>query len=216
MTHTQLPTDYQSFIHRSRYARFLDAEGRREHWNETVGRYFDFFEGHLDKWHNYKVSPLLRSELEDAVLTLQVMPSMRALMTAGPALERENLAGFNCAYCPIDRLRAFAEILYILMCGVGVGFSVERQTIKQLPTLPLDFVHVDKTIVVADSKEGWAAAFEQLLYHLIAGEIPKINTENVRPAGARLMIFGGRASGPEPLRALFEFCLLYTSDAADE
>jgi hypothetical protein len=207
VTHTQLPTDYQSFIHRSRYARFLDAEGRREHWNETVGRYFDFFEGHLDKWHNYKVSPLLRSELEDAVLTLQVMPSMRALMTAGPALERENLAGFNCAYCPIDRLRAFAEILYILMCGVGVGFSVERQTIKQLPTLPLDFVHVDKTIVVADSKEGWAAAFEQLLYHLIAGEIPKINTENVRPAGARIMIFGGRASGPEPLRAMFEFVI---------
>jgi len=210
----QLPTDYQSFIHRSRYARFVDSKGRREHWNETVGRYFDFFEQELDEHHGYKVSQTLRSELEDAVLGLHVMPSMRALMTAGPALKRENLAGYNCAYLPIDRPRAFAEALYILMCGTGVGFSVERQVIKQLPEIPATFDTTDETIMVDDSKRGWADAFETLIVYLYAGSIPRVDYSPIRKAGERLKIFGGRASGPEPLRALFEFTIRTFRNAA--
>lgn len=214
MSAAQLPTDYQSFIHRSRYARFIDAEGRREHWDETVGRYFDFFEEHLDEQHSYKVSASLRSELQDAVLNLHVMPSMRALMTAGEALKRENLAGFNCSYLPIDRPRAFAEALYVLMCGTGVGFSVERQVIALMPEVPATFVQTDFEIVVADSKLGWAEAFDTLIRCLYIGEIPRINYSQVRPAGARLKVFGGRASGPEPLRSLFDFTIRLFRNAA--
>lgn len=202
-----LPTDYQSYIHRSRYARFRDDLGRREHWHETVGRYFDFFEEELDEHHGYKVSPTLRSELEDAVLSLDIMPSMRALMTAGEALKRENVAGYNCSYVPIDRPRAFAEVLYILMCGTGVGFSVERQEISKLPEVPHDFAKVGYEIVVGDSKMGWADAFEQLITCLYKGQIPTVNYSLIRPAGERLKVFGGRASGPDPLRDLFEFTI---------
>jgi len=201
----QLPTDYQSFIHRSRYARFVDSEGRREYWDETVGRYFDYFEQDLDEQHGYKVSQSLRSELQDAVITLNVMPSMRALMTAGEALRRENLAGYNCSYLPIDRPRAFAETLYILMCGTGVGFSAERQEIAKLPQIPQFTGRTAFDIVVGDSKMGWAQAFEELITCLYAGTVPNVDYSEVRPAGERLKVFGGRASGPEPLRDLFEF-----------
>lgn len=202
-----LPTDYQSYIHRSRYARFRDDLGRREHWDETVGRYFDFFEETLAEHHGYTVTSGLRSELEDAVLNLAIMPSMRALMTAGEALRRENVAGYNCSYVPIDRPRAFAEVLYILMCGTGVGFSVERQEISKLPEVPTDFSKVGYEIVVGDSKMGWADAYEQLIDRLYAGQIPTINYSMIRAAGERLKVFGGRASGPEPLRDLFEFTI---------
>lgn len=204
---SQLPTDYQNFIHKTRYARFRDDLGRRENWNETVTRYFDHFESDLERRHGYKPSQLLVSELKDAVGATKIFPSMRALMTAGPALERENIAGYNCAYLEIDRPRAFAEVLYILMCGTGVGFSVERQVIKQLPELPEEFTKTGDVIIVEDSKMGWSIAFEQLLAKLWKGEIPRIDTQLVRPAGARLMTFGGRASGPEPLERLFDFVI---------
>lgn len=209
-----LPTDYQSFIHRSRYARFIEAEGRREYWHETVGRYFDYFEADLDEHHGYKVPRALRSELEDAVLNLQVMPSMRALMTAGEAARRENLAVFNCAYLPIDRPKAFAEALYILMCGTGVGFSVERQVIASLPVVPETFDSAALEIVVGDSKQGWSEAFHSLIQHLYGGTIPKVDYSQVRPAGERLKTFGGRASGPGPLQALFEFTIRTFRNAA--
>lgn len=206
-SNTELPTDYQSFIHRSRYARFRDEDGRREYWGETVGRYFDYFEQSLDEKHGYRVAPSLRSELEDAVLSLAVMPSMRALMTAGEAAKRENLAVYNCAYLPIDRPRAFAEALYVLMCGTGVGFSVERQEIKKLPEIPAEFGSGSMEIVVGDSKMGWAEAFEQLIMELYRGRVPTINYSLIRAAGERLKVFGGRASGPDPLRKLFEFTI---------
>lgn len=209
-----LPTDYQTFIHRSRYSRFDDSKGRREYWNETVGRYFDYFEADLDERHGYRVPASLRSELEDAVLNLQVMPSMRALMTAGEAARRDNMAIFNCAYLPIDRPKAFAEALYILMCGTGVGFSVERQVIVALPEVPATFDTAALTVQVGDSKRGWAEAFHSLIQHLYAGTIPEIDYSQVRPAGERLMTFGGRASGPEPLKALFEFVIRTFRNAA--
>lgn len=214
MSFEQLPTDYQSYIHRSRYARFIDSEGRREHWDETVGRYFDFFEEHLDEKHGYKVDQGLRSELQGAVLELAVMPSMRALMTAGPALKRENLAGYNCAYLPIDRPRAFAEALYILMCGTGVGFSAERQVVSLLPVIPETFETWAEPIIVPDSKIGWAQAFEAVIVALYSGFVPTVDYSLVRPAGERLKVFGGRASGPEPLRALFEFTIRIFRNAA--
>lgn len=205
MLQKQLPTPYQNFIHKSRYARFIDHLGRREHWDETVTRYFDYFQEDLEQHHGYKVSEMLRSELSDAVSNLAIMPSMRAMMTAGEALRRENISGFNCAYLPIDKPKAFAETLYILMCGTGVGFSVERQIIKQLPDVPDDFVTVNDEIVVADSKRGWAQAFLELIEHLYAGRVPRVNVTLVRGPGERLKTFGGRASGPAPLLALFDF-----------
>lgn len=201
----ELPTDYQKFIHASRYARFRDDLGRRETWNETVDRYFDYFVGSLEEKHGYKAPATLVSELKDAVLGLNVMPSMRALMTAGEAARRENLAIYNCSYVPIDSIRAFGETLYILMCGTGVGFSVERQVIKGLPDVPNDFVKVDTTIVVRDSKRGWAEAYETFVEGLFRGEICKMDYSEVRPKGSRLIVFGGRASGPEPLAELVEF-----------
>lgn len=199
--------NYQHYIFASRYARFLDSEGRREHWDETVDRYLDYFQGDLDEHYGYKISQTLRSEVRDAILNLHVMPSMRAMMTAGEALRRENIAGYNCAYLPIDRPRAFAEALYILMCGTGVGFSVERQVISKLPDVPSSHTHAAFGIVVGDSKEGWASAFDTLIQHLYAGTIPEVDYSAVRPAGERLKVFGGRASGPDPLRALFEFTI---------
>jgi ribonucleoside-triphosphate reductase len=201
----ELPSDYQKFIHTSRYARWIEKEKRRETWEETVKRYFDFFEVQLKEHNNYVVSPELRSELENAVLNLEIMPSMRALMTAGEALRRDNTAGYNCSYVAVNRVRAFDEILYILMCGTGVGFSVERQYVEKLPTIAEHFSPSDTTIIVEDSKAGWSKAYKELISLLIGGQIPKWDVSKVRPAGARLKTFGGRASGPRPLEDLFKF-----------
>ena len=192
-----LPTDYQSFIHQSRYAKYVDGKGR-ESWAETVGRYVDnVVRPKLgnDSWVN---------QIEQAILNLDVMPSMRAMMTSGAALDRDNTAGYNCSYLPVDDPKSFDEAMFILLCGTGVGFSVERQFVQQLPEVPQLF-DSETTIVVKDSKEGWAKAFRQLLALLWAGEIPKWNVSKVRPAGARLKTFGGRASGPGPLVELFNF-----------
>lgn len=202
-----LPTPYQSFIHASRYARWIDEETRRESWNETVTRYFDFFETHLKESCNYKLSKDLRKELETAVLDLEVMPSMRCLMTAGEALERDHVAGYNCSYVSTSKVRSFDEILYILMCGTGVGFSVEREFVEKLPTIAEEFANSDTLIGVEDSKIGWAKAYKELFSLLIGGQIPQWDISKVRPAGARLKTFGGRASGPEPLEDLFRFTI---------
>jgi ribonucleoside-diphosphate reductase alpha chain len=200
-----LPTQYQNFIHLSRYSRWLPSEGRRETWDETVGRYFDFFVDHLQEKCDYTVSKKERDELEKAVINLEIMPSMRALMTAGEALKRDNVAGYNCSYVAVNRLRAFDEILYILMCGTGVGFSVERREVDQLPIVAEEFHETDTTIVVADSKIGWAKSYKELISLLVGGQVPNWDVSKVRPAGARLKTFGGRSSGPDPLVDLFKF-----------
>jgi len=192
-----LPTDYQSFIHKSRYAKYFDGKGR-ENWGETVERYMDNVVRKVAGNDTYI------NEIRDAIVGLEIMPSMRAMMTAGPALERDNTAGYNCSYLPVDDPKSFDEAMFILLCGTGVGFSVERQFVQKLPEVPELFVS-DTTIVVKDSKEGWAKAFRQLLALLWAGEIPKWDISQVRPAGARLKTFGGRASGPAPLVELFNF-----------
>ena len=204
MKEIRLPTQYQEFIHLSRYARWNEDLERRETWQETVARYFDFMQDHLKKNNDTDISDI-RSQLESAVLNLDIMPSMRALMSAGKALERDNVAGFNCSYVAVDNIRAFDETLYILMCGTGVGFSVERQYINKLPDLPEEINYTDTVIKVADSKIGWAKAYKELLSLLYAGQIPKLDVSNVRPQGARLKTFGGRASGPAPLDDLFTF-----------
>ena len=205
MPNNYLPTSYQEFIHLSRYSRWLPEKERRETWDETVGRYFDFFSTHLDDLHEYKVPKGLREELEEAVLTTNVMPSMRCLMTAGEALRRENIAGYNCSYVAVDRPQAFDEILYVLMNGTGVGFSVERQYVNELPRIAEEFFPSDTVITVADSKLGWAKAYKELVGMLYIGQIPRWDLSKVRPAGAPLKTFGGRASGPEPLENLFNF-----------
>jgi len=207
MSNTYTMTPYNTFIAKSRYSRYLDDKGRREHWNETVARYFDFMEKHLAEKQNYTLTKELRSELEQAVVALDVVPSMRAIMTAGPALERQNVAAFNCSYLPIDDPKAFDEAMYILLCGTGVGFSVEQQYVSKLPEVPTKLYDSKTTIVVSDSKEGWAKSLRQLLALLYAGEIPKFDVSRVRPAGARLKTFGGRASGPGPLEELYKFCI---------
>ena len=200
-----LPTSYQEFIHLSRYSRWLPEEGRRETWNETVTRYFDFFTDHLKDMTGYKLDSDLRNDLEVAVLEQRVMPSMRCLMTAGEALKRENIAGYNCSYVAVNRIQAFDEILYILMNGTGVGFSVERQFVSELPMVAEEFHETDTVIVVADSKLGWAKAYKELVGLLYIGQIPRWDLSKVRPAGAPLKTFGGRASGPAPLENLFNF-----------
>lgn len=201
-----LPTLYQEFIHLSRYSRFLWSEGRRESWQETISRFFDFFEGHLKENHSYDIAAL-RAELEDAVLSQKVMPSMRCVMTAGEALKRENIAAYNCSYVAVNSPRSFDEILYILMNGTGVGFSVESKDVEQLPKVSEDFHVTDTTIIVADSKLGWAKSLKELIGMLYVGQIPRWDLSKVRPAGTPLKTFGGRASGPEPLDALFKFCV---------
>ena len=198
-------TPYQTWIAKSRYSRYLDDKGRREHWNETVSRYFDFMEKHLQKNNNYTLTPDLRSKLEGAVLNLDVMPSMRSIMTAGEALERQNIAGYNCSYLPIDDPKAFDEAMYILLCGTGVGFSVEQKYVNRLPEIPETLFESNTVVHVKDSKEGWAKALRQVMALLWAGEIPKWDVSSVRPAGTRLKTFGGRASGPEPLVELFKY-----------
>ena len=204
-----LPTEYQSFIHMSRYSRWLEDEGRRESWSETVDRLVSFFKEHIDNNYDGVIKKKEWNDLEEAILSLQVMPSMRALMTSGKALERENVAGYNCSYIPIDSPRAFDEVLYILMNGTGVGFSVERQYADKLPTIPdVEFEHTEDVVSVVDSKEGWAKGFRDLISYLYTGRIPKIDVNKVRPAGTRLKTFGGRASGPQPLVDLFDFTIL--------
>jgi len=209
-----LPSSYQDFIHLSRYSRWLENENRRETWEETVDRYFTFFENHLKDNHNYVEDKEVVEELRSAVLNLEVMPSMRALMTAGPALERENVAGYNCSFVAMNNLKSFDEILYVLMCGTGVGFSVERDFVNKLPTLAEEFSDSHTTIVVQDSKLGWSKAYRELVSLLVNGQIPQWDLSKVRPAGARLKTFGGRASGPEPLEDLFRFTVDSFSKAA--
>ena len=200
-----LPTEYQSFIHLSRYARWDYNQKRRETWEETVDRYFNFFKEHLEENCQYVVPEDEMKELREAVLKLDVMPSMRCLMTAGEALKRENIAAYNCSYIKVDSLRSFDEVLYVLMNGTGVGFSVEEEYVNKLPAVAEEFHETETTIVVRDSKLGWAKAFKELLGMLVIGQIPKWDTSKVRPAGSPLKTFGGRASGPEPLDSLFQF-----------
>jgi len=194
-------TDYMQFIALSRYARWLEDEGRRETWPETVQRYI-----------NNVVKPVITdkkvvTKLEEAILSLEVMPSMRAMMTAGPALQRDNTCAYNCSYLPVDDPKAFDEAMFILLCGTGVGFSVERQYINKLPEIPEAMFKSETTVVVKDSKEGWAKALRQVIALLYSGEIPKWDVSRIRPAGARLKTFGGRASGPAPLVDLFNFAV---------
>ena len=188
---------YQQYIHKSRYARYIPEKQRRETWQETVDRYVNYWGDKLDEKTAREVSA--------AVEGLEVMPSMRALMTAGPALDRDNVAGFNCSYLPIDHPKAFDEMMYVLMCGTGVGFSVERQYISKLPEVAEDFHDTDSIIHVSDSKIGWAKAYRELIAMLYSGQLPKWDVSGVRPAGSTLKTFGGRASGPEPLEDLFRF-----------
>ena len=197
MKSNYLPTDYQTFIATSRYARWLEEEGRRETWGETVGRYMTNI---VSPW----LTPTHQEEISNAILSLEVMPSMRSLMTAGKSSARDNTCMYNCSYLPVDDPKAFDEAMFILLCGTGVGFSVERQFITKLPEVPSLF-ESDTTIVIKDSKEGWAKGLRQVLALLWAGEIPKWDVSKVRPAGARLKTFGGRASGPAPLVDLFNF-----------
>ena len=206
-----LPTPYQQYIHLSRYSRWDKNEERRETFPETVSRYFDFFEEHTGP---DIVNSELREYMENKVLSLEVMPSMRCLMTAGPALKRENVAGYNCSYLPVDHPRAFDECLYILMNGTGVGFSVERDYINKLPAVSETLEYSDSVINVGDSKEGWARGLRELIGSLYQGSIPQWNMDKVRPAGALLKVFGGRASGPEPLEDLFRFTVDTFKDAA--
>ena len=209
-----LPTQYQQFIHLSRYSRWLPEEGRRETWDETIARYFGFFKEHLKEMCDYDLDTKTKNELEEAILDTRVMPSMRGLMTAGPALKKENIAGYNCSYVAIDRVASFDEILYVLMNGTGVGFSVERQYTAKLPVVAEEFYMSDTVIQVADSKLGWAKAFKELIGMLYIGQIPKWDMSKVRPAGAPLKTFGGRASGPDPLESLFNFCVTTFKGAA--
>ncbi len=196
-----LPTDYQAFIHTSRYARWLDNEGRRENWGETVQRYVENVVSKLSE-----VGTDTAQEIAQAILGLEVMPSMRAMMTAGPAANRDNTCMYNCSYLPVEDPKSFDEAMFILLCGTGVGFSVERQFISKLPEIP-ELFDSETTIVVKDSKEGWAKALRQVLALLWAGEIPQWDIGLVRPAGAKLKTFGGRASGPAPLVELFNFVI---------
>lgn len=195
----QNKTDYQKYIFKSRYARYLEKEDRREEWEETVQRYIDFF--------TERAKGLSLEEVKEAILNYEVMPSMRALMTAGKALERDNVCGYNCSYVAVDSPRVFDEILYILCCGTGVGFSVERQYVNKLPEVAEDFVNSSSSILVEDSKIGWATALRELIALLYAGKIPNVDYSKIRPAGAVLKTMGGRASGPEPLKDLFNFTI---------
>jgi ribonucleoside-diphosphate reductase alpha chain len=205
MTTTMTP--YQTYIAKSRYSRYLDDKGRREHWHETAYRYMDFMSKHLRTKHNYTIDGPLYDRLFNAIVNLDVMPSMRSIMTSGEALERQNVAGYNCSYLPIDDPKAFDEAMYILLCGTGVGFSVEQKYVNRLPEIPEKLYESNTVVHVKDSKEGWAKALRQVLALLWAGEVPKWDVSAVRPAGTRLKTFGGRASGPEPLVDLFKYAV---------
>ena len=207
MIRNYLPTDYQNFIALSRYARWKEDEQRRENWGETVDRYFDYMQSHLENNHAYTITKALKGKLTDQIMSLGVMPSMRALMTSGPALDRCHVGGYNCSYIPVDSPRSFDECMYILMCGTGVGFSVERENVDKLPIVNEHFDSSSTIIKVGDSRPGWSKALRELIAMLYAGQIPTWDTSEVRPAGARLKTFGGRASGPAPLEELFRFCI---------
>ncbi len=202
-----LPTDYQNFIALSRYARWKDDEQRRETWIETVDRYMDYMDNHLKTNYNYTITKALKEKLNESIVSLGTMPSMRALMTAGIALDRCHVAGYNCSYIPVDSPRSFDECMYILMCGTGVGFSVERENVDKLPVVNEHFERSSTVIKVADSRPGWSRALRELISLLYAGQIPTWDVSEIRPAGARLKTFGGRASGPAPLIDLFKFCI---------
>lgn len=202
-----IDSHYENFIALSRYARWIQEDNRREAWGESVDRYFSFMKKHLKEECNYEPSDKLVAELREAVFTRSVMPSMRAVMTSGAALERDNVAGYNCSFLPVDSLRSFDEAMYILMCGTGVGFSVESVYVDKLPVINEHFEDSSTVIVVDDSKAGWAKALRELLAMLWVGQVPSWDVSKVRPSGARLKTFGGRASGPEPLVGLFEFCI---------
>ena len=202
--------NYRSYIHASRYARFVQGEGRRETHEETIDRYIKYFQARASK---KQLNEVPWEELREAILAHEIMPSMRALMTAGVALDRDAVAGYNCSYVAVDHPRVFDEILYILMCGTGVGFSVERQFINKLPEIAEEFHDTDSVIVVRDSKIGWASSFRQLVSFLYNGLIPRWDVSKVRPAGERLKTFGGRASGPEPLIDLFKFTIAIFQNA---
>ena len=202
-----LPTDYQNFIALSRYARWKEDEQRRENWGETVDRYFSYMSDHLKNNHNYVITKALQEKLTEQIMNLGVMPSMRALMTSGPALDRCHVGGYNCSYIPVDSPRSFDECMYILMCGTGVGFSVERENVDKLPVVNEHFEESTTIITVGDSRPGWAKALRELIAMLYVGQVPKWDVSQVRPAGARLKTFGGRASGPAPLEELFRFCI---------
>ena len=206
--------DYQRFIALSRYARWIEEENRRETWEETVARLITYFSYHVAANLEVKLDVDIWKKLKQNIISLNIMPSMRSMMTAGPALSRENIAGYNCSYIPIDNPKAFDEVLYILMNGTGVGFSVERQYINSLPTVPdREFEYTEDVICVADSKEGWARAFRDLISYLYTCRVPKINISKVRAAGERLKTFGGRASGPQPLVDLFDFTVTKFKEA---
>jgi ribonucleoside-diphosphate reductase alpha chain len=198
-------TPYETYIAKSRYSRYLDDKGRREHWPETVHRYMQFMYKHLQKNHNYTIDGALYDRLFNAIVSREALPSMRSLMTAGDALERQNVAGYNCSFLPIDDPKAFDEAMYILLCGTGVGFSVERKYVNRLPEIPEKLYESNTVVHVKDSKEGWAKALRQVMALLWAGEIPKWDVSAVRAAGTRLKTFGGRASGPQPLVELFSY-----------
>jgi ribonucleoside-diphosphate reductase alpha chain len=199
---------YQSYIFKSRYARYLPDQQRRETWDETVGRYIQFFRD------REQLSPQMANKLFESIRDMEVMPSMRCMMTAGKALDRDNVAGYNCSYLPIDHPRSFDELMYVLMCGTGVGYSVERENVNKLPEVADEFHDTDTTIVVSDSKIGWASAFRELISLLYSGKVPKCDLTRIRPAGSRLRTFGGRASGPEPLADLFNFAVQLFRGAA--
>ena len=209
-----LPTEYQSFIHLSRYARWKYDDERRETWDETVNRYLDFFKTHLKENFDFNLEDKDYKQLLNDILELKIMPSMRCLMTAGPALQKENVAGYNCSYIKCDSPRTFDEIMYTLMNGTGVGFSVEEEYTKQLPVIAEEFYDTDTVIVVADSKIGWSRSFKEIISLLYQGLVPKIDVSKVRPAGAPLKTFGGRASGPAPLVELFKFVISMFKNAA--
>lgn len=207
LSNSPFKTDFENFIYTSRYARWREEDNRREFWDETVTRYLDFMQNHLKTKHQYDIPTEMRSELYNAIYNFELVPSMRSLMTSGKALARDNTGGFNCSYLSVDDPKAFDEAMFILLCGTGVGFSVERQYISKLPEVPERLYESDTVIGVKDSKEGWAKAYRQLISLLYAGEIPKWDVSKVRPAGARLKTFGGRASGPGPLEDLFRFTI---------
>jgi len=207
MTNNYLPTDYQTFIATSRYARWIEGTGQRENWGQTVSRYMDNIVIPKAGDDSY-----IR-EIEQAILSLDVMPSMRSLMTAGPAASRDNTSMYNCSYLAVNNIKSFDQAMFILLCGTGVGFSVERQNVSKLPEVPEKMFNSETTIVVKDSKEGWAKSLRQLIALLYSGEIPKWDVSKVRPAGARLKTFGGRASGPAPLIDLFNFAIATFANA---
>lgn len=215
MTDKYLPTPYQQVIAKSRYSRWREEDGRRETWEETVDRYMTHVVApKIGDFDTFSEGGILTEEIRQAILNLEVMPSMRMLMTAGPALERDHMAAYNCSFVAMDNPRAFDEILYILTCGTGVGFSCESQFVNKLPEIAESFHDTDTTIVVSDSRIGWASSFRELLSLLYAGKIPRIDVSRVRPKGERLKTFGGRASGPQPLVDLFDYCVRVFRGAA--